>query len=412
MSGIGPHINFQPCTQPSIGVELELQVLDRDTGDLAPGALRILQECDAAGLDGVSGEFLLSMLEVRSDVCANVAGLRDNILPRLRQVRNIASSLGYDLALSGTHPFARPTMAAIAPGERYQRIQRHHGWLAYQEAVFGLHIHVGVPNGDAAIGVINHVVEYLPHLLSLSANSPFWQGVDTSYASARLRMFRPSASCGIPQPFDDWREFCDYCAAMSGAGALESIKDLYWDIRPQPDFGTVEFRIFDAPSSLSAVLGLTALTRSLVVSALQSMQGRGITYGADKQVFWLANENRWLATRYGLDAGCMRRRGAERRTLRDDCSHLIDQLTPVSRSLGDDHFLKQLRTSRPLACGADKQRQIYRQHGQWQAVVDHLKTAWVSEVQGFSDSHIDDSPNGGNSPATSWSAAAPDALSA
>src|SRR4051794_35643032 len=164
MSGIGPHINFQPCTQPSIGVELELQVLDRDTGDLAPGGLRILQECDAAGLEGVSGEFLLSMLEVRSDVCANVAGLSDNLIPRLRQVRNIAGSLGYDLALSGTHPFARPMMAAITPGERYQRIQRHHGWLAYQEAVFGLHIHVGVPSGDAAIGVVNHVVEYLPHL--------------------------------------------------------------------------------------------------------------------------------------------------------------------------------------------------------------------------------------------------------
>jgi carboxylate-amine ligase len=215
-------------------------------------------------------------------------------------------------------------------------------------------------------------------------------------------MFRPSASCGVPQCFENWSEFCNYCHAMSTAGALESIKDLYWDIRPQPDLGTVEFRIFDVPTSISAVLGLTALTRSLVVAALQSRRDSPKASAGHKEVFWLANENRWLATRYGLMAECMRRPGEERRTLRDESSKLIDQLEPVSRFLGDDYFLKELRTPGAFKCGADQQRQLYREHGRWQAIIDYLKNAWMSELPDTPDSSRADSRTGATNPAIGW----------
>src|SRR4051812_40611113 len=253
---MSPEMTFRPSPATTIGVELELQVLDPETGDLAPGGLRILNACEDEQIEGVSGEFLLSMLEVKTGICENTAHVRDSLFPQLRRVRNVATSLGYDLALGGTHPFARPCMASIFPDERYQKIQKRQGWMSYQEAVFGLHIHVGVPSGDACIGVINLLVEYVPHLLALAANSPFWQGVDTSYASSRVRMFRPSGSAGTPPHFSNWQAFVDYCQVMNQAGLLESTKDMYWDLRPHPKFGTVEFRIFDVPATLSVVLGL------------------------------------------------------------------------------------------------------------------------------------------------------------
>jgi carboxylate-amine ligase len=202
-------LTFQPSVEPTLGVELELQILERESGDLAPGAVRILDACRDANIEGVSGEFLLSMLEVRTEVCSSVADVAASLVPRLRGVRNIASSLGFDLAVGGTHPYGRPGMNAIFPAERYQRIQKQQGSMAYEEAIFGLHVHVGVPGGDQAIGAINLLVEYLPHLLALSANSPFWRGIDTGYASARMRMFRPSSGSGMPPQFGNWQEFAD-----------------------------------------------------------------------------------------------------------------------------------------------------------------------------------------------------------
>ena len=373
-------LTFQPSAGTTLGVELELQILDRDTGELAPGALRILDACRQLGLEGVSGEFLLSMLEVKTGRCTCVAEVRDSLFPLLRSVHNIAGSLGYALAIGGTHPFSRASMNAIFPDARYQRIRRRQGWMAYQEAAFGLHVHVGVPSGEAAIGLINLLVEYLPHLLALSANSPFWQGIDTDYASARARMFRPTAQAGVPPCFADWQGFRRFCEVLHAAGAIEGMKDVYWDIRPRPHLGTVEFRIFDAPATLSELLSLTALTRCLVIDGLRALSedpqlGRG-----DPYVFWLAIENRWLATRYGLQAECVRRPHGKARSLAEDAAELVDQLLPIARDANEETFLRELRPGSGFETGADRQRRIFRQTGNWQAVIDDMKSRWVAEL--------------------------------
>ena len=130
--------------------------------------------------------------------------------------------------------------------------------MAYQEAVYGLHVHIGVPSGEAAIGVINLLVPYLPHMLSLSANSPFWQGIDTGFASARVRMFRPSGNSGFPPHLASWQDSAEYCQVLHAAGLIEATKDVYWDIRPRPGFGTIEFRIFDVPGRFAEMLGIVA----------------------------------------------------------------------------------------------------------------------------------------------------------
>jgi carboxylate-amine ligase len=372
-------LTFHGSDDTTLGVELELQILERETGDLAPGALRILGGCEEERLEGVTAEFLMSMIEVKTGVCQNVSEVRSSLFPLIRRVKNIAASLGYDVAIGGTHPFGRASMSAIYPAQRYQRIQKHQGLTAYQEAVFGLHVHVGVPGGEQAVGVTNLLVEYLPHMLALAANSPFWQGIDTGYASARVRMFHPAAHAGVPPHFSDWQGVCEYCQVMYDAGVIEKTKDIYWDIRPRPHQGTIEFRIFDAPPTLSRLLALTALVRCLVIEALRTLEEQPEAGRGDRRHFWLAQENRWLATRYGLGARCVRHPGGARKSLLDDTAELIDRLRPVAEETGEWALLAELQRA-PLELGADRQRHIYRQAGNWQAVIDDMKHRWAQEL--------------------------------
>jgi len=204
-SGRNDDLAFHPSLEPNFGVEVELQILDRQSGDLAPGAVRILQACEADGVAGTACELMQSMLEVKTGICRNVDEARDQLVARIGRVRNIATSLGYELAMASTHPFHHTTTSTIFPDERYAKILERLQWLTYQRVMFGLHVHVGMPDGDTAIGVTNLLVRYLPHLIALSANSPFWQGVDTGLASTRVALYRLLPHAGIPQYFEDWK---------------------------------------------------------------------------------------------------------------------------------------------------------------------------------------------------------------
>jgi len=374
-------LTFHGGSETTLGVEIELQILDRQTGELAPGATRILQACQDEEIDGVTGEFLLSMLEVKTDVCRNTAEVRDTLAPRLRHVHNVTQTLGFDLSIGGTHPAARASMSAVFPGERYQRLQEHQGSLAYVEAVFGLHVHVGVPDGERAVGVINQLVEYLPHLIALSANSPFWQGVDTSHSSMRMRMFRPSANSGLTPRFETWDDFLHYCKTMHAAGMIAGTKDLYWDIRPKPAFGTIEFRIFDAPPTFTQILGLTSLARCLVTYALARLEENPDFGRGDQNRFWLANENRWLAARYGLQAACVRGPNEERKTLAEDAAQLLTDLRSTAEAIGELQFLRLLEPVDQLDTGAERQRGIYRKTGQWKPIVDDAQKRWRQDLE-------------------------------
>jgi carboxylate-amine ligase len=369
-------LSFRPSPEVTLGVELELQIVDRQGGELVPGAQRILDACAEEGLEGVDGEFLLSMLEVKTGVCRDVAEVREDLFPLLRTVRNIAVTLGYDLVVGGTHPFSRACTAAISPQERYQQIRKRNGWLAYHEAVFGLHVHVGVPGSEEAVGLMNVLTPYLPHLLALSANSPFWQGIDTEYASARATLFRPAAHAGVPPNFVNWEELCNYYQVMKSGGVVASLKDLYWDLRPRPDFGTIEVRIFDAPASPECLLALVALTRCLVVDALRRLQDEPQLGRGDPGLHWIAAENKTLAARYGLQAECIRYPGGARRTLAEDLDRLLDRLIPVAREIGEYEFLRAILPLNRFETGAAHQRHLYRQFGTWQAVLEDTKARW------------------------------------
>jgi len=373
-------LRFRPSCGVTLGVELELQLLDPATRELAPGAVRVLDACADEKLPGISGEFLLCMIEAKTGVCQNVQEVRDTFVPLLRKLRNISRSLGYEVCSGGTHPCGRPLMSALYPDERYQRIQNKQGWSAYQEAVFGLHVHVGVPSANQAIRVSNLVSRYLPHLLALSANSPLWEGIDTNYASTRARMFRPGAHVGVPPQFRDWSRYSAFVNRLHRAGAIDGTKDLYWDIRPRADFGTIEFRIFDAPPTVEHLLALVALTRSLVVQALRTLERDPQRGQPSFTRAWLANENRWAASRFGLNSPHMLAGKSGGQTLRDDCARLMRRILPVARDMGEHSFLEPLLHLPSLETGAARQRRVFRDQGQWQSVVDDMCDRWS---QGF-----------------------------
>lgn len=376
-------MTFHPSPAVTLGVELELQILgpDRDIGELVPGASRILDACKDEGLHDVDGEFLLSMIEAKTGVCQNVTEVKETFFPLLRRLRNIAGAVGYELALGGTHPFSRACNNAIAPGERYDRIRKRQGWLAYHEAIFGLHVHVGVPNAQLAQGLMNLLVPTLPTLLALSANSPFWQGVDTEFNSARATLFRPSPHAGIPQYFATWEEFCHYFDVMRQCGIYATSKDLYWDLRPRPDYGTLEFRICDAPASLEVLLALAALVRCLVIDGIQRLHDQPELGQPGPERHWVVLENKFLAARYGLSAECVLQPEGPRQSLLEHTQQMLQAVLPIAEQAGEEEYLRPFLALDSFESGADRLRRLYRQTGNWRTVIDEMTSRWSRELE-------------------------------
>jgi len=379
--GKSDEMTFHPSPEPLLGVEIELQILDRDSGDLAPGAVRILKACEDAKIEGVSAELMQSMIEVKTGVCKSVDEVRDQLMARTRVVRNIASSLGFELAMAGTHPFTKTSSSSVFPAERYEKILSRLAWLTYQRVMFGLHVHVGMPSGDMAIGAINLLMQYVPHLIAASASSPFWQGVDTGLASSRIALYRLLPHAGLPLYFRDWKDFRNYCKVMKDCQTIESFKDIYWDIRPRPDLGTIEFRICDIPLTITETLRLVALIRCLAISGLRLLAERPRLVRGDIKRHWIAVENKWLATRYGMQALYIRTPSGKRRPLAKDLADVIDRLMPIAKETGDDKYLAALQPVANLETGADRQRKLYRDAGNWKALVDYMTQQLLQDLE-------------------------------
>lgn len=357
-----------------------MQILDRDTGDLAAGAVGILNACQHESLAGVSSEFMQSMIEIKTGVCKNVSEVESQLYPLARRVHNIATSMGYEIAMAGTHPFGRSSANAIFPNERYTRILDRLGWVGSHALIFGVHVHVGVPSGELAIGLINALVQYLPHLLALSSNSPYWQGVDTGLASFRAAYYGLKPRSGVPPYFANWRDCRNYMQILLGSQAIGSLKDIYWDIRPRPEFGTIEFRIFDAPLTLGATLGLAALTRTLVIATERRLAERPQLCRGDARKQWMALENKWSAIRYGMQASYLRTPSGKRRSIAHDAAELVDRLLPIARESGDDRFLRSMKPLERLEVGAETQRRLYRESGSWQLVMGGMTKRFSDEL--------------------------------
>ena len=322
-------IPFHGSPRPTLGVEVELQILDPQTCNLKQGSTQILDRL--GDHPRVKQELTQSTVEVITGICDSVAHATADLRGSMQELYGLGDELGLTFASAGTHPFGQWRDQKIFPNDRYQSLVDKIQWPARRLLIYGLHVHVGVGSGEKAIAIMNALTTYLPHLLALSASSPFIDFEDTGLASARSKIFEAMPTAGLPYRLANYGEFQTFMNTLVRARAIESVREIWWDIRPHPGFGTLEIRICDAPSTLEEIAALTALVQCLVV-VLGERYEAGVPMGVLQP--WIVRENKWRACRHGLDADIILTNDGDHGPLRMLVPELIGRLGPVAARLG------------------------------------------------------------------------------
>ena len=324
-------IEFDGSEGPSLGIEMELEVVDRGTRQLRPAAAELISELSGGGEHAkVKHELLDSTVEVITGINMTVADGRRDLESTLAELAPLLAPRNLGLLCSGTHPFSDWHDQGISPGERYAKLMENFQWMGRRLQIFGIHFHVGVRTGRKAISILNSLSAYIPHFLALSASSPYWGGHDTGLASARSKVFEGLPTAGLPYLLGSWEDFQRFMSTLVAADAIESVREVWWDIRPHPGFGTIELRICDGMGSLDELASLAALAQSLVTQ-LDSLDDRGFKLPVPKD--WVLRENKWRAARYGIDAKIIVDDHGKLQPLSQSVAETVDELMPVARKL-------------------------------------------------------------------------------
>lgn len=360
-------IAFAGSPGPTLGVELELQILDPETKNLVSGAPHILER--AAGDPHIKPELIESTIEVNTKICRSVAEVRRDLHDRLVWLHGVCDELGYELACAGTHPFARWSEQRVTPTARYERLVDRCQWPARRLMIFGLHVHVGIEGGEKAIAVFNALSTYIPHLLALSASSPYFTGLDTGLASCRIKIFEDLPTAGLPYRLLNWAEFQRLMMTLVNSKTIETIREIWWDVRPHPDFGTVEVRICDGVPTLDSVIALTALIHALVVW-LGDLYDEGTFIPLQR--YWIVRENKWRAARWSTDAELIVDEDGRLEPLSVSIEALVERLAPVARRLGCADELQRILAIQREGPSWQHQRRVYGQSGDFTKVMEQL----------------------------------------
>ncbi len=353
----------------TIGVEEEFQIVDPDTWELRSHVSQLLTASAPSLGDQIKRELHQSIVEVGTKICANVDELEDEVCRIRRDLSQSAEGVGLRIAAAGTHPFSSWKDQVISPGERYQNIVEELQQLARSLLIFGLHIHVAVPDRASTIELLNEARYFLPHLLALSTSSPFWQGRDTGLKSYRTAVFRRFPRSGIPDQFDSWSEYEAYLDMLVELHCIDNGKKIWWDLRPHPVFGTLEFRICDVPTSPRVTVALAALAQALVVK-LYRLRKKNLGFRIYSRA--LIEENKWRAARYGIDGRLIDFGRRTEEPMRDLALELLEFVDDVAGELGSRKALDYVRTIIAEGTSADRQLQVYRETGDLRAVVRWL----------------------------------------
>ena len=373
--GSADTLSFVSNDAPTIGVELELMLVDPATQDLAATAVEIESRTRTAGMaDCVKLEITQSMIEINSSVHAGVAPLQEELHDIAPRLSSIAAGCGTRIAGGGTHPFHRWQERRISPTARFHELASRYGYLSKQFTIFGQHIHVGCGNGDDAVRAIQVLGRFIPQFIALSACSPFHRGVDTSFDSCRLNMVAAFPLSGRMPPVDRWRDFEAFYQRLVAIGVVSSLKDFYWDIRPKPAYGTLEIRVPDTPLDVETAADLAAYAQLLVVWSRTLEVPRWL----DDFVY---RHNRYQAARFGFEGSVIISGLGERRSVRDDILATVPHLRPLAQPYGAVESLD--RVAARAEASENGARWLRRQHedlGDLPAVVDRLCTRWTEQV--------------------------------
>ncbi|MFQ5353567.1 MAG: YbdK family carboxylate-amine ligase [Thermodesulfobacteriota bacterium] len=337
----------------TVGVELELQLLDSASLELVPRSSHIIDALD--GLSGsVKHELMRSNLEVISKKCYSVAEARQDLSEKLGPVIREAKKQGVLIAASSTHPFSRWKAQSVTDDARYGELLDNLQMVARRFNIFGLHVHVGVHSAEKCIYVMNRLLYYLPHLLALSSNSPFWEGENTGLMSYRSKVFENLPIGGMPFYFHSFADYSKLVNTYLSTGTIKTIRELWWDVRPHPDFGTIEIRICDIPSTLKEAMYIAAFIQALVKKFGEDFD-HGVCFKRPHSA--IIRENKWRACRYGLEGELISEDGSSTVATREAVTELLRWCGTGAAALGTESYLGELEAM--LAGGhSGAQRQI------------------------------------------------------
>lgn len=366
----------------TIGIEEEYQVIDPETRELRSYITQILERGQMVLREQIKPEMHQSIVEVGTKPCRTVQEAREEVLRLRGAIASLAAVHGLKIAASGTHPISSWMNQEITPFERYKGVVEEMQQLALQLLIFGMHVHVGMPNDNVAIELMNVVRYILPHLLALSSSSPFWMGRNTGFKSYRASIFSNFPRTGIPPSFVSYNEFSSYVDLLIQTNCIDNGKKIWWDLRPHPSFGTLEFRVCDIATKVDECIALAATMQAFIVKFYRMFEGN-TTFRTYRRA--LINENKWRAQRWGLDGKLLdlgKRQEVETKALVHEMVALVDD---VVDELGSRKDVEYLLTMCEQGSSADRQLAIYHETNDLKAVVDNLIAETMEGVSMFSE---------------------------
>ena len=355
----------------TLGIEEEFQLVDQQTGELRSCADAIIAKgADSLG-EQLKQEMSQSTIELVSNILPNIVTAREEVRATRAELARLVNEEGLAIISAGTHPSSSWRDQANTEGERYIELAEEYQDVVRSDLIFGLHVHVGVANKDLAITILNQVRTWLPHILALSTNAPFWSGRMTGLKSYRAVQWKRFPRSGVPYVFSSWDEFDRYVQDLIDMGCIDDGKKIWWDVRPHAFFDTVEFRICDMPSTMDDTLAIAALCQAMVAKlARLSTQGKSVPIVKSRYI----EENKWLAMRYGLNAEYVDFTQKRRLSMRDSIRQLLAFVDDVVDELGSRREITYLHNllDDKQGTGADRQMAIYRETQDTQKVIEFL----------------------------------------
>jgi len=370
-------MRFEPSAKHTVGVEWELQLLDSSSLDLVDGIVPLMEFFPENRF--VKPEFIQSCVELTSDVCANSSAAVEHLRDSLAMTLQRCGELEMGLCGAGTHPFCR-RLALITRLPRYREVEKSVGYLAHTQITFSTHVHVGMASGDQAMYVMSRLIPALSAFIAVSANSPFWRGHDTGHVAYRHRILAAAPNYGLPPRFENWRAFARFLDAARRSKMIRTFKDIHWDIRPHPDFGTLELRVMDAASDLQTVHGLVAFARCLILRLANATPPEIEEVLPSGLPFWIENQNRFKAALSGLDAEYIIDETGRFRPVRDLIIDLLDFCTPIAADIAETKGLQILRQMLLDTPAYQEQRTAYACSNTARAVVAMLQDLMLRQV--------------------------------
>jgi carboxylate-amine ligase len=354
----------------NIGIEEEYQTIDPETRDLRSHIqVELLEKGKLILQERVKAEMHQSVVEVGTGVCNNIKEAKAEVKMLRRDIVRLAKENGLRLASVATHPFADWRTQEIYPDDRYKNIVEDMQLVARANLIFGLHVHIGIEDRETAIHMMNHARYFLPHLLALSTNSPFWLGMNTGLKSYRCKVFDKFPRTNIPDYFPSWGEYENFIKLLIKTNCIDNAKKIWWDIRPHPFFNTIEFRVCDIPMRADETIALAALIQA-TVAKLYKLYSANQGFRLYRRA--LIMENKWRAARYGMDGKLIDFGKQTEVPAKDLIYEYLEFVDDVVDELDSREELNYIHTMLETGSGADRQLRVYQETGDLKKVVDYI----------------------------------------